>query len=236
VGVLHERRAGDFERLHARLPGRIGSAAAASGVRGVVQISAIGADPGSASSYARTKAGGEKAIREARADAVILRPSIVFGPEDSFFNRFAAMARISPALPLIGGGRTRFQPVYVDDVAEAILAGLERPEAAGRTFELGGPRVYSFRELMTYLLQVLGRRRLLVNVPFGMAAAQARLAQLLPEPPLTRDQVEMLKKDNVVSPGAAGLAELGVEPTPLEVVVPRYLTPFARERLRLPVV
>ena len=114
--------------------------------------------------------------------------------------------------------------------------GWSGPRRPAGTFELGGPRIYSFRELMTYLLQVLGRRRLLVNVPFGMAAAQARLAELLPEPPLTRDQVEMLKKDNIVTPGAAGLAELGVEATPLEVVVPRYLTPFARERLRLPIV
>ncbi len=199
-------------------------------------ISAIGADAGSTSAYARTKAAGEKSVRVARPDAVILRPSIIFGPEDSFFNRFAAMARVSPVLPLIGGGRTRFQPVYVGDVAEAIIVGLERAGVDGRTFELGGPRVYTFRELMSYLLQVLGRHRLLVSVPFGVAAAQARLAELLPEPPLTRDQVELLKQDNVVAAEAAGLADLGVEPTPLEVIVPRYLTPFARERLRIPVV
>ncbi len=236
VGVLHDGRGGDFERLHARLPGRIGSAAAAAGVRRVVQMSAIGADPGSTSAYARTKAAGETAVREARPDAVILRPSIVFGPEDSFFNRFAAMARLSPALPLIGGGRTRFQPVYVGDVAEAVIAGLERPEAPGRTYELGGPQTYTFRELMQYLLEVLGRRRLLVSVPFGIAALQARLAELLPDPLLTRDQVEMLKRDNVVAPDMPGLPDLGIDATPLEVVVPGYLTPFARVRLRIPAV
>ncbi len=226
VGILFERRAGDFERVHGVLPGRIGAAARAAGVARLVHVSAIGADPGSASLYARSKARGEAALRAAFPEAVILRPSIVFGPEDNFFNRFAAMARIAPALPLLGGGTTRFQPVYVGDVAEAILAGLERPETAGRTYEVGGPKVYSFKELLEYVLRVTGRRRLLLPLPFSLARLQARLLELLPSPPLTRDQVTLLERDNVASPSAAGLAELGITPTPLEVIVPDYLATY----------
>ncbi len=226
VGILFERRAGDFERVHGVLPGRIGAAARAAGVARLVHVSAIGADPGSASLYARSKARGEAALRAAFPEAVILRPSIVFGPEDNFFNRFAAMARIAPALPLLGGGTTRFQPVYVGDVAEAILAGLERPETAGRTYEVGGPKVYSFKELLEYVLRVTGRRRLLLPLPFSLARLQARLLELLPSPPLTRDQVTLLERNNVASPSAAGLAELGITPTPLEVIVPDYLATY----------
>lgn len=236
VGILFERRAGDFERIHGVLPGRIGAAARAAGVARLVHVSAIGADSGSASLYARSKAQGEGALRAAFPEAVILRPSIVFGPEDNFFNRFAAIARIAPALPLVGGGTTRFQPVYVGDVAEAILAGLERPETAGRTYELGGPKVYTFKELLEYVLRVTGRRRLLLPLPFSLARLQARLLELLPNPPLTRDQVTLLERDNVVSPGAPGLAELGITPTPLEVVVPDYLATYRPWGPTLPVV
>lgn len=236
VGILFERRAGDFARLQGGLPGAIGAAAAKLGLERVVQVSAIGADPGSPSAYARSKAAGEAALRAAFPNATILRPSVVIGPEDGFFNRFARMAGVSPALPLIGGGRTRFQPVHVGDVADAVAAALTRDDVAGRTYELGGPSVYSFRELMAYLLKVTGRRRLLVSLPFGLARLQARLLERLPEPPLTVDQVELLRRDNVVAPGAAGLAELGVQPTPLEVVVPPYLRAYARPGIRLPVV
>jgi uncharacterized protein YbjT (DUF2867 family) len=231
IGILHESRSGGgFDEVQGRLPGRIVAAAAAGGADGIVHVSAIGADPGSASAYARTKAAGEEAVRAALGRAVVLRPSVVFGPEDQFFNRFARMAQVSPFLPLIGGGRTRFQPVYVGDVADAVVAGLRDPDgrAAGRTFELGGPGVYTFRELMAYLLKVLRRRRALVSIPFGLARRQARLLQLLPEPPLTVDQVELLARDNVVSPGAPTLADLGVSPTPLETVVPAYVQPYAR--------
>jgi NADH dehydrogenase len=234
VGILFERRAGEFERVHGALPGRIGAAAREAGVGRLVHVSAIGADPASPSLYARSKARGEEAVRSAFPGAVVLRPSIVFGPEDSFFNRFAAMARISPVLPLVGGGGTRFQPVYVGDVAEAILAGLDRPETAGRTFELGGPKIYTFKELLEYVLRVTGRRRLLVPIPFALARLQARFLELLPDPPLTRDQVALLERDNVASPGAPGLAELGITPTPLEVVVPSYLAPYRAWRPTLP--
>jgi NADH dehydrogenase len=232
IGILYERRAGDFQRVQGELPGRIGAAAAAAGVRRLVQLSAIGADPGSSSLYARSKAAGEQAVRAAFPAATILRPSIVVGPEDGFFNRFAAMAKVLPALPLIGGGLTRFQPVYVGDVADAVMAALLRPDAPGRTYELGGPRVYTFKELMAYLLHLLGRRRALVPVPWGIAMLQARFLERLPSPLLTRDQVELLRRDNVVAPDAAGLADLGVTPTPIELVVPTYIRHWAREPRR----
>jgi NADH dehydrogenase len=231
IGILYETKRQKFEEIQGELPGRIGRAAAAAGVRRIVQISAIGADPTSKSAYARSKAQGEEAVRAAFAGAAIIRPSIVVGPEDGFFNRFAAMARLLPALPLIGGGETRFQPVWVGDVASAIVEALERDDARGETFELGGPKVYSFEELLRYMLQVIGRRRLLVPLSFGLAELQARVLELLPVPPLTRDQVELLKVDNVVAPDARTLVDLGITPTPIELVVPDYL---ARYRARPP--
>jgi NADH dehydrogenase len=231
IGILYETKRQKFEEIQGELPGRIGRAAAAAGVRRIVQISAIGADPTSKSAYARSKAQGEEAVRAAFAGAAIIRPSIVVGPEDGFFNRFAAMARLLPALPLIGGGETRFQPVWVGDVASAIVEALERDDARGETFELGGPKVYSFEELMRYMLKVIGRRRLLVPLSFGLAELQARVLELLPVPPLTRDQVELLKVDNVVAPDARTLVDLGITPTPIELVVPDYL---ARYRARPP--
>jgi NADH dehydrogenase len=235
IGILYEGRAGSFDRLQARLPGEIGAAATRHGLERVVHISAIGADPGSTSAYARSKAAGEAALRQSFPKATILRPSIVFGPEDGFLNRFARMMQFSPALPLIAGGRTRFQPVYVGDVADAVMAALTRADAPGRTFELGGPTVYSFKELLAYLLKVTGRRRLLVNLPMGLARLQASVLQYLPEPPMTPDQLELLKRDNVAAPGADGLVALGLQPTPLEVIAPQYLRAYARPHLRLPV-
>ena len=236
VGILFESRKGDFDRLQARLPGEIGTAATRLGLRRVVHVSAIGAEATSPAVYARTKAAGEQALRAAFPAATILRPSIVFGPEDAFFNRFARMSQLMPVLPLIGGGRTRFQPVYVVDVAEAVMAALQRDDVAGRTYELGGPGVATFRELLHYLLRVTGRRRLLLNLPFGLARLQAALLEWLPLPPLTRDQVEMLKRDNVASPTMPGLADLGVAPTPYEVIVPQYVRTFSLPTARLPAV
>ena len=234
IGILHESRSGDFARLHGQLPGRVGKAAAAAGVSSFTQISAIGADAASRSLYARTKAVGEAMAKDAFPAVTILRPSIVFGPEDKFFNRFAAMSRFAPALPLIGGGETRFQPVYVGDVADAVLAAIERPDLHGRTFELGGPRVYTFAELLRYLLDLLGRRRLLLPIPWGVAKWQASLMKLLPEPPLTRDQIELLRYDNVVAPDATGLPELGIAQTPVEAIVPRYLRPSVQHGIDMP--
>jgi NADH dehydrogenase len=226
IGILYETGRRSFAEIQGALPGRIAAAARAEGVARMVQISAIGADPASASAYARSKADGERRVLEAFAEATVLRPSIVIGPEDGFFNRFAALARISPVLPLIGGGRTRFQPVYVGDVAQAVVAALEREDCPGRIYGLGGPQTYSFAELMRYMLKVVGRRRLLPSVPFGLAKFQARFLELLPEPPLTRDQVELLKVDNVVSPGMPGLQALGITPTPIELIVPQYLARY----------
>ena len=226
VGILHESGHNSFDAVQAQGPGLVARAAAEAGARRMVHVSAIGADPESASNYARTKALGERAVKQAFPSAVILRPSIIFGADDNFFNRFAAMATVAPVLPLIGGGRTRFQPVYVQDVTDAVMVALERNEASGMTYELGGPKVYSLRDLMELTMKHARRQRRLLNVPFGIASLKARFLELLPNPPLTRDQVELLKSDNVVGRDAPGLATLGIEPTACEVVLPSYLDRF----------
>jgi NADH dehydrogenase len=228
VGILAESGRQTFERVHYLGPARLARLAREAGVERLVHISAIGADPRSRSAYARSKAQGEAAVRDAFPTATILRPSIVFGPEDQFFNRFAGIAMISPVLPVIGGGRTRFQPVYVGDVADAVLKCLEEPATAGRTYELGGPKIYSFRELIELLLGEIRRKRLLIDLPFGAAAFQARLMSVLPSPPLTPDQVELLRSDNVVSSGALTLAALDITPTAVEAILPTYLDRFRR--------
>ena len=228
VGILRESGSQTFDRVHHTGPARLARLAREAGIERFVHISAIGADPRSSSAYARTKAAGEAAVRDAFPTVTILRPSVVFGAEDQFFNRFAAMATISPVLPLIGGGHTRFQPVYVGDVADAVVKCLDDPTAAGRTYELGGPKVYTFRELIELVLGEIRRKRLLVDLPFGLAAIQARLMSILPNPPLTPDQVELLKRDNVVSSGALTLAALGIAPTAVEGVLPSYLDRFRR--------
>jgi uncharacterized protein YbjT (DUF2867 family) len=228
VGILSESGPQSFERVHHTGPARLARLAREAGIERFVHISAIGADPRSPSAYARTKAAGEAAVRDAFPTVTVLRASVVFGPEDQFFNRFAAMAMISPALPLIGRGETRFQPVYVGDVAAAVLKCLDDPATAGRTYELGGPKIYSFRELVELLLSELRRKRVLVNLPFGLAAIQARLMSILPNPPLTADQVELLKRDNIVSSGAMTLAALGIAPTAAESILPTYLDRFRR--------
>lgn len=237
VGILHEHGRQRFATVQAEGAERIAAAAAAAGVERFVQLSAIGADENSTAAYARSKAAGEKAVARHLPGAAIIRPSIVFGPEDGFFNRFAAMARLSPVLPLIGGGKTRFQPVYVGDVADAVVAALEAPGSRGRTYELGGPHVLSFRELMELMLRIIRRRRLLLPLPFGLARVMALPAELLPTPPLTRDQVELLKRDNVVAADAEGLAAFGIRPHSLEVILPTYLDryrPGGRFTERLP--
>ena len=228
VGILRESGSQTFDRVHHTGPARLARLAREAGIERFVHISAIGADPRSSSAYARTKAAGEAAVRDAFPTVTILRPSVVFGAEDQFFNRFAAMATISPVLPLIGGGHTRFQPVYVGDVADAVVKCLDDPTTAGRTYELGGPKVYTFRELIELVLGEIRRKRLLVDLPFGLAAIQARLMSILPNPPLTPDQVELLKRDNVVSSGALTLAALGIAPTAVEGVLPSYLDRFRR--------
>ncbi len=228
VGTLRESRSQTFEVAHHTGPARLAGFAREAGVERFVHISAIGADPRSSSAYARTKAAGERAVRDAFPTVTILRPSVVFGPEDQFFNRFAAMAMISPVLPLIGGGETRFQPIYVGDVADAVVRCLEDRATAGHTYEFGGPKVYTFRELLELLLSEIRRKRWLVDIPFGLAALQARLMSILPNPPLTPDQVELLKSDNIVSSAAMTLASLDIVPTPVEIILPSYLDRFRR--------
>ena len=225
VGILFQAGPQRFDAVQAEGAGRVAEAAAAANAAGLVHLSAIGADPHSAAAYARSKAAGEAAVRQAFPGATIFRPSIVFGPEDQFFNRFAAMALVSPVLPLIGGGTTRFQPVYVLDVAEAVTRAVDDLALAGKTFELGGPRIYSFRELLQLTLAEIGRKRMLLSLPFPLAALQGALLQSIPfmRPALTADQVKLLKRDNVVGPQAAGFKELGMVPTALEPILPTYL-------------
>jgi NADH dehydrogenase len=228
VSLYVERGRATFAAVHETGAETVARAAAAAGVARLVQISGIGADPRSLSRYARSRARGEQRVRAAFPGATILRPSVVFGPEDAFFNTFAAMAQLSPALPLFGGGRMRLQPVYVGDVAEAARRALHDPAAPGKVYELGGPRIYTFRALLELLLAEIRRRRLLVPVPFFAAEIMATFLGLLPSPPLTRDQVKLLKSDNVVTSGMAGFADLGIAPTAAEVVLPTYLDRFRR--------
>lgn len=226
VGILRESGRQRFDVIHHTAPARLARLAREAGAERFIHLSAIGADPRSSSAYARSKAAGEQAVRDAFPTATILRPAVVFGPEDQFFNRFAALAMVSPVIPLIGGGLTRFQPVYVGDVAEAAVRCVDDPASAGRTYELGGPKIYTFRQLMELLLEEIRRKRLLLDIPFSIASLQARLMAILPNPPLTPDQVELLKRDNVVSPGALTLSSLGIAPTPVEAILPTYLDRF----------
>src|SRR5262245_34073948 len=201
VGILFERGRQRFDAVQALGAESVALAAAAHGAR-LVHVSAIGADENSSSAYARSKGMGEKLVLAARPAATVLRPSVVFGPEDDFFNRFAALAMYAPALPLVGGGHTKFQPVYVGDVAAAVVAAVEGHTKPGAIYELGGPEVRTFKELMQYVLQVTGRKRLLVPLPFALAEVQAWFLQLMPKPLLTVDQVKLLKTDTIVSDAA----------------------------------
>jgi uncharacterized protein YbjT (DUF2867 family) len=232
VGILFETGRQSFDAVQADGPRAIGMAAARAGTTNVVHLSAIGADATSDAMYARTKAAGEAAILAERPSAVIMRPSIVFGPEDNFFNQFAGLARMLPALPLIGGGETKFQPVFVGDVAEAVAEALDGKAKAGSVYELGGPAVKSFRQILEYILAETGRKRALVPIPFPIAELQGRILGLLPKPLLTRDQVLMLKSDNVVSEAAVRegrtLEGLGITPDSIESIVPSYLYRFRR--------
>jgi NADH dehydrogenase len=225
VGILAESRPGDFQRVMAEGARTVAAAAAAAGAERLVHLSAIGADPASPSGYGRAKAEGEAAVLVAFPGATILRPSIVFGPEDAFFNRFASMAQMLPFMPVICGD-TRFQPVYVGDVADAVIAAVERADAAGRMFELGGPQVFTFRELLAWICRETQRHHRLVDVPPGLVRLQAQILEKLPGKLLTQDQLAMLESDNVVAPGAAELAELGIVPTAIDLVVPEYLRRF----------
>jgi uncharacterized protein YbjT (DUF2867 family) len=231
VGILFERGRQTFDAVQAFGAEAAALAATAHGAR-MIHVSSIGADEHSPSHYARSKAAGEKLVLAAVPSAVILRPSILFGPEDDFFNKFAAMARLLPALPLVGGGHTRFQPVFAGDVAAAVLAAIEDRARDGQIYELGGPEVKSFEELLQFVLTTIGRRRLLLPIPFALARLQAFVLQLMPKPLLTPDQVELLRSDNIVSEAAKRegrtLETLGIDPLAMATIVPSYLWRFRK--------
>jgi uncharacterized protein YbjT (DUF2867 family) len=231
VGILFERGRQRFDTVQTFGSEQVALAAANHGAR-MIQVSAVGADDNASSHYARSKSEGEKAVLAARPEATIFRPATMFGPEDDFLNKFAAMARLLPALPLIGGGETKFQPVFVGDVAEAIARAVDGNARPGAIYELGGPEVLTFRQLMEYVLKVTERRRFLVPLPFPLAKLKATFLQYLPTPLLTPDQVELLKTDNVVSAASQSdgrtLLGLGIMPTAMEVIAPSYLWRFRK--------
>lgn len=225
VGILFEKGKSTFTKIHTELPRSIAKACTAEKVGRLVHISALGCDE-SHSKYGKSKLNGELAVHENFVRATILRPSVVFGVEDDFFNMFGRLATVLPALPLIGGGHTKFQPVYVGDIADAVMKAIAIPESAGQTYELGGADILTFRQIYERLFAETGRKRLLISLPWGVAKLQGCVMGLLPKPPLTSDQVESLKTDNVVANGAKTLADLGITPTSLDVVLPTYLARF----------
>ena len=226
VGILYETGKQKFSAVQAEGARTVAQSAADEGVQKFVQLSAIGASSESEAAYAQSKAAGEAAVLEAIPQAVILRPSIVIGPEDDFFNRFAKMAALAPALPLVGGGETLYQPVAVQDVAQATCEALENPDCGGKIYELGGPDIFSFKNLMEIMLRHTGQKRILVPLPFFAAQLISRFTQFLPNPPLTPDQVIMLRSDNIADDKLPGLSDLGIAPTPIESVLPHYLSRF----------
>jgi NADH dehydrogenase len=230
VGILYESGKQGFVAVHREGAARAATAARAAGAARFVQVSALGADARSPSLYARTKALGEEAVARAFPGATIFRPSVVFGPEDGFFNRFAAMAMFSPFLPVVGKPPhgPRFQPVFVGDVAEAIARALDDPGTAGKTYELGGPAVMTLADVLGLVLKWTDRRRIVSWLPTALARLQASVLEWLPVPPLTRDQVVLLQSDNVVSGTLPGLGDLGIQPTAAEAVVPAYLAQYRR--------
>jgi uncharacterized protein YbjT (DUF2867 family) len=225
VGALSESRAATFQAVHTDGAERIARIASATGVRRLIQMSAIGADPNSPSRYGATKGSAEQAVLAAFPSATILRPSIVFGAEDKFFNRFASLARVAPFMPVISGA-TKMQPVFVGDLADAVMAALASDASMGRTYELGGPRVWTFREILAFILKQTRRDKRLVDIPMGLARMLAGILQHVPGRPLTPDQLIMLSSDNIVAQGALGLEDLGIASTPAELVVPSYLTRY----------
>ena len=247
VGILYERGERTFERVHVDGALNVAKAAAEAGADRFLHMSALGADPMSPAVYGRTKFAGEEAVKTVFPEATIFRPSVVFGPEDNFFNMFAGMMRFLPALPVMGvpltpkvslggvngsvvdwfgNGGCKFQPVYVGDVAQAMFDSVSKPETRGEIYELGGPQVYSFKELMELILRVTERKRLLVPMPLAVAYLEALLLQFLPKPLLTPDQVALMKRDNVLSSDAKGLTALEIQPTPAEAILPTYLHRF----------
>lgn len=234
IGILFEKRKGQFCKVHTELAGKIADACARADVKRFVHISALGCDKGT-SNYAKTKLAGEAEVRKNFPKATILRPSVLFGEDDNFFNMFARLAQVFPALPLIGGGKTKFQPVFAGDVADAVMAALEIPAALpnnpqGKIYELGGPEIVTFRQIYEILFDQIGKKRALIPLPWWLAKIDAFFLSFLPRPPLTPDQVESLRTDNIVTPGTMGLSDLGVRATAMELVLPHYLGRFRNGR------
>ena len=225
VGILYETRKQKFNQIHAQFPNLLSELCNELGIKKLVHVSALGVKEGHPSQYMQSKLQGEKNIQDTFKQSVILRPSVVFGPEDKFFNTFATLAQFSPALPLIGGGKTVFEPIYCGDVAEAIVKSLELNNSKPIIYELGGEN-YSFKELMQILLSEIGKKRFLMTIPFGMAKFQSYFLQMIPTPLLTPDQVEMLKYDNVVSGKYKTLKHLKIKPTTIQSILPKYIYRF----------
>jgi len=226
VGILFENRKQKFNHIHSEFPYLLSNLCQELGIKNLVHISALGVKENHSSEYMKSKLMGEKNIMNNFSSSVILRPSIIFGPEDKFFNSFASIAQISPALPLIGGGKTKFAPIYVGDVAKAIVKALELNNSKPKIYELGGPKNYSFKELMEILLLEIKKKRLLISVPFGFAKFQSYFLQIMPNPLLTPDQVELLKYNNIISGDHLTLKDLGITGTTIQNILPKYIYRF----------
>ena len=226
VGILYETKSQKFNQIHSQFPYLLSNLCNEVGIKNLVHVSALGVEEKHVSKYIRSKFQGEKNIKENFKASVILRPSLVFGPEDKFFNSFASIAQLSPALPLIGGGKTKFAPIYVGDVAKAIVKSLELNNSEPKIYELGGPENYSFKELMEILLKEIKKKRFLIPIPFGFAKFNSYFLQMMPHPLLTPDQVELLKHNNIVTGDYPKLKDLGVSGTPIQNILPKYIYRF----------
>jgi len=226
VGILYETKKQKFNSIHSNFPNLLSDLCNETGIKKLVHISALGIKEKNVSRYMQSKLEGEKNIQKNFQSSVILRPSVVFGPEDKFFNTFASLAQFSPALPLIGGGKTKFSPIYVGDVAEAIVKALELNNSQPKIYELGGPENYSFKELMEILLREIKKKRFLIPIPFGFAKFQSYFLQMMPNPLLTPDQVELLKYNNIVTGEYSSLIDLGITGTAIESILPKYIHRF----------
>jgi len=226
VGILNETRRQKFNHVHSHFPHLLCNLCNELGIKNLIHVSALGVKEKHKSLYIQSKLQGEKNIQETFKRSIILRPSVVFGPEDKFFNTFASIAQISPILPLIGEGKTKFAPIYVGDVAKAIVKALELNNSESKIYELGGPENYSFKELMEILLREIKKKRFLIPIPFGVAKFQSYFLQMLPNPLLTPDQVELLKHHNIVSGDHPTLKELGITGTPIQSILPKYIYRF----------
>ena len=226
VGILYETRKQKFNQIHAKFPYMLANLSNEFGIRNLVHVSALGVKEKSVSKYMQSKLEGEKNIQEIFKSSVILRPSVCFGPEDKFFNTFASIAQFSPFLPLIGGGKTKFEPIYVGDVGKAIVKALELNNLEPKIYELGGPESYSFKELMEILLKEIKKKRFLLPIPFGVAKFQSYFLQMFPKPILTADQIELLKQNNIISGEFPLLKDLGISGTPIQSILPKYIYRF----------